>query len=35
LEKAKELWKQGMSLRKIEKQLRVGEGTIRKKIKIN
>jgi DNA invertase Pin-like site-specific DNA recombinase len=32
LEKAKKLRKQGMSFRKIEKQLGVGEGTIRKKI---
>ena len=32
LEKAKELRKQGMSFRKIEKQLGVGEGTIRKKL---
>lgn len=32
LEKAKELRKQGMSFRKIEKQLGVGEGTIRKRI---
>jgi DNA invertase Pin-like site-specific DNA recombinase len=30
LEKAKELRKQGLSFRKIEKQLGVGEGTIRK-----
>jgi DNA invertase Pin-like site-specific DNA recombinase len=33
LEKAKELQKQGLSLRIIEKQLGVGEGTIRKKLK--
>jgi DNA invertase Pin-like site-specific DNA recombinase len=33
LENAKELRKQGMSFRKIEKQLGVGEGTIRKTIK--
>ncbi len=32
LEKAIELRKQGLSFRKIEKQLRVGEGTIRKKL---
>ena len=32
LEKAKELQKQGLSFRKIEKQLGVGEGTIRKKL---
>ena len=32
LEKAKEMKKQGMSFRKIEKQLGVGEGTIRKKL---
>ena len=32
LDKAKELRKQGLSFRKIEKQLGVGEGTIRKKI---
>jgi intein-encoded DNA endonuclease-like protein len=30
LEKSKELRKQGLSFRKIEKQLEVGEGTIRK-----
>ena len=34
LEKAKELRKQGISFRKIEKQLGVGEGTIRKKIRL-
>jgi DNA invertase Pin-like site-specific DNA recombinase len=33
LEKAKELQKQGLSFRNIEKQLGVGEGTIRKKLK--
>jgi DNA invertase Pin-like site-specific DNA recombinase len=33
LEKAKDLRRQGLSFRKIEKQLGVGEGTIRKKIK--
>ena len=32
LEKAKELRKQGLSFRKIEKQLGVGEGTIRKQL---
>ena len=32
-EKAKELRKQGLSFRKIEKELGVGEGTIRKKLK--
>jgi DNA invertase Pin-like site-specific DNA recombinase len=32
LEKAKELRSQGMSFRKIERQLGVGEGTIRKKL---
>ncbi len=32
LEKAKDLRKQGLSFRKIEKQLGVGEGTIRKKL---
>ena len=35
LEKAKELRSQGMSFRKIEKQLGLGEGTIRKKIKMD
>jgi DNA invertase Pin-like site-specific DNA recombinase len=33
LAKAKELRKRGLSFRKIEKQLGVGEGTIRKKLK--
>ena len=33
MEKAKELRKQGLSFRKIEKQLGLGEGTIRKKLK--
>jgi DNA invertase Pin-like site-specific DNA recombinase len=33
LKKAKDLRKQGISFRKIEKQLGVGEGTIRKTIK--
>ncbi|MHA2218935.1 MAG: recombinase family protein [Candidatus Hodarchaeales archaeon] len=32
-EKAKDLRKQGLSFRKIEKQLGVGEGTLRKKLK--
>lgn len=32
LEQAKLLRKQGLSFRKIEKQLGVGEGTVRKKI---
>jgi len=33
LEKARVLRKQGLSFRRIEKQLGVGEGTIRKRIK--
>jgi len=33
LQKARVLRKQGLSFRRIEKQLGVGEGTIRKRIK--